>query len=317
MEKVYVGIDISKDRLDVAIYASKKRWQFANDAAGIKDLCNVLAKFRPNLIAFEATGGYEMALFVALDEAGLPAAPTNPRQVRDFARSMGKLAKTDTIDARMIAQFAASNPEIKPKHIADTRELREIVTRRNQLLEMLNAETNRLRHAGQLRRVRIEAHISWLRQEINTTDRELRDAIKKDPVWNDKDQILRSAPGVGPALSATLLSGLPELGTINRKKIAALVGVAPLNRDSGKVHGRRSVWGGRGSVRVVLYMATLVAVHHNPVIGRFYERLCTAGKNKKMALVACMRKLLTILNSMIKYHTSWNQRVSLVLGPCS
>jgi transposase len=317
MDKVYVGIDISKDSLDVAIHASEKRWQFANDATGIADLCNVLAEFRPNLVAFEATGGYEMPLYVALDTAGLPAAPTNPRQVRDFARSMGKLAKTDTIDAQMIAQFAASNPEIKAKHIADTRELREIVTRRNQLLEMLNAETNRLRNSGQLRRIRIEAHISWLRQEINATDRELRDAIKEDPVWNDKDQILQSTPGVGPALSATLLGGLPELGTINRKKIAALVGVAPLNRDSGKIHGRRSVWGGRGSVRVVLYMATLVAVHHNPVIGRFYERLCAAGKNKKMALVACMRKLLTILNSMIKYHTTWNQKVGLVIGSCS
>jgi transposase len=317
MDKVYVGIDISKDTLDVAVHASDKRWQFTNDDSGIADLCQLLVGLTPNLVAFEATGGYEMLLHLALDTAGLPAAPTNPRQVRHFARSMGKLAKTDTIDAHVIAQFASSNAGLKPKHIADTKELKEIVTRRNQLVQMLNAEINRTRHAGDWQRMRIEAHITWLRRDINATDRELREAIKKNPVWNDKDQILQSTPGVGPALSATLLSELPELGTINRKKIAALVGVAPLNRDSGKIRGRRSIWGGRARVRVVLYMATLVAVHYNSIIGRFYERLCAAGKTKKMALVACMRKLLTILNSMIKYRTRWNDQVNRVVVPCS
>lgn len=306
MEKVYVGIDISKDSLDVAVHASDQRWQFANDDAGITSLCRLVAKLKPVLVAFEATGGYEFPLYLALDAAGLPAAPVNPRQIRDFARSMGKLAKTDAIDARVIAQFASANPELKPKRIADTQELKEAVTRRTQLLEMVTAEANRLRGAREARRVRIEAHIRWLKQEIADTDRELRDGIKKDPVWREKDKLLRSTPGVGPTLSATLISQLPELGTLNRREIAALVGVAPLNRDSGKMHGRRTVWGGRAPVRAVLYMATLAATKHNAAIRCFYKRLCAAGKSKKVALTACMRKLLTILNSILKHHIPWS-----------
>jgi len=306
MEKVYIGIDISKDSLDLAVHASDRRWQFTNDEAGIASLCQMLAKLKPNLVAFEATGGYEFPLYVALDAAGLPAAPVNPRQIRDFARSMGKLAKTDAIDARVIAQFASANLELKPKHIADTQELKETVTRRTQLLEMLTAEINRLRGARQTRLVRIEAHIVWLKHELADIDRELKDAIKKDPVWREKDNLLQSTPGVGPALSATLLSQLPELGTLNIKEIAALVGVAPLNRDSGRMHGRRWVWGGRAPVRAVLYMATLVATRYNPIILEFYSRLCSAGKRKKVALTACMRKLLTILNAMLKHHSPWS-----------
>lgn len=305
MEKVYVGIDISKDSLDVAVHASDQRWQFANDDAGIISLCQLLVKLKPVLVAFEATGGYEFPLYLAMDAAGLPATPVNPRQIRDFARSLGKLAKTDAIDARVIAQFALANPELKPKHVADTQELKEMVARRRQLTQMITAETNRLRGARKALKVRIEAHISWLKQELADTDRELREKIRKDPVWHEKDDLLRSTPGVGSTLSATLISQLPELGTLNRKEVAALVGVAPLNRDSGKAHGRRTVWGGRATVRAVLYMATLAATKHNAVIRRFYQRLRVAGKSKKVALTACMRKLLTILNAMLKHHTPW------------
>jgi transposase len=305
MEKIYVGIDISKDRLDVAVHASDQCWQFANDDAGITSLCQLVTKLKPMLVAFEATGGYELPLFLALDTAGLPAAPANPRQIRAFARSMGKLAKTDAIDARIIAQFASANSELKPKHIADTQELKEAVTRRTQLIQMVTAETNRLRGTREARRIRIEAHIAWLRQEIDDIDHELRDGIKKDPVWREKDHLLQSTPGVGPTTSAALISQLPELGTLNRREIATLVGVAPLNHDSGKIHGRRNTWGGRERVRATLYMATLVATKYNAVIRNFYERLCAAGKSKKVALTACMRKLLTILNSMLKHHTPW------------
>ncbi len=306
MGKVYLGIDISKDSLDVAVKDSNRRWRFTNDGAGITGVCQIMARLKPELVAFEATGGYELPLYIALDEAGLPAAPVNPRQIRDFARSMGKLAKTDAIDAQIIAQFAAANPDLKPKHIADTQELKEVVIRRAQILEMITAETNRLRGTRQKQRARIEAHITWLKEELGNIDRELKNTIKKDPVWREKDSLLQSTPGVGPTLSATLLGQLPELGTLNRKEVAALVGVAPFNRDSGNMHGHRCVWGGRTAVRTVLYMATLVAVRHNLVIRRFYERLCSVGKSKKVAIVACMRKLLTILNAMLKYHTTWN-----------
>jgi transposase len=306
MENIYVGIDISKESLDVAINSTNDRWEFTNDDAGITALCQLMAKLKPTLVAFEATGGYEFTLYLALDAAGLPAAPANPRQVRDFARSMGKLAKTDRIDARVIAQFASANPELKAKHIADTQELKEIVIRRTQLKEMLTAETNRLRVARGTRRAQIEEHVGWLRRAMEDTDREIRDEIKKDPVWREKDKLLQSVPGVGPVLSATLLGQLPELGTLDRKEVAALVGVAPFNRDSGKMHAQRCIWGGRAPVRAVLYMATLVAVQYNDVIRAFYERLCAAGKSKKVALVACMRKLLTILNSMLKHHVPWS-----------
>ncbi len=220
---------------------------------------------------------------------------------------MGKLAKTDAIDAKIIARYASVNRELKVKRIADTQELKEIVTRRTELLEALTAETNRLRGSRQLRRDSIEAHIKWLKQEIRDVDHALKQAIKKDPIWHEKDSLLQSTPGVGPTLAATLIAQLPELETLNRKEIAALVGVAPLNRDSGKMHGRRAIWGGRASVRAVLYMATLAATQYNANIKCFYARLCDAGKSKKVALTACMRKLLTILNSMLKYHVPWTQ----------
>ncbi len=305
MDKVYIGIDISKDSLDMAVHASSQQWQFSNDNDGIARLCKTLLKLEPALVVFEATGGYEMPLYLALDKAGLPVAPVNPRQIRDFARSTGKLAKTDSLDARVIAHFGCAI-QPAPHPLPDTQELKIAQTRRIQLLGMITAETNRLKGAPKNLRKRIEAHITWLKKEISDTDRELREKIEKDPVWREKDSLLQSTPGVGPTLSAALIVQLPELGTLNRRQIAALAGVAPLNRDSGMMHGQRTVWGGRANVRAVLYMATLVATRFNPVIRSFYLRLCAAGKRKKVALTACMRKLLTILNSMLKYHAPWS-----------
>ncbi len=300
-----VGIDISKDSLDVAVHASDTQWVFPNDRTGISKLCKKLVSLKPSLVVFEATGGYEMALYLALDEAGLPAAPVNARQVRDFARSTGKLAKTDSLDARVIAHFGfAIQPA--PHPVPDTQELKEVQARRIQLIEMITAETNRLRGAPKALKRRIEVHIAFLKSELDGIDSELEEMIQKDPAWSEKDNLLQSTPGIGPTTSAALIAQLPELGTLDRKKIAALVGVAPLNHDSGTFHGRRMVWGGRSNVRAALYMATLVATRYNPVIRQFYLRLCAAGKKKKVALTACMRKLLTILNSMLKYHVPWN-----------
>lgn len=304
MDKVYVGIDISKDSLDVAAHGSYKQWQYSNDRAGITSLCKMLVKLQPALVVFEATGGYEIPLYLSLDKAGLPAAPVNARQIRDFSRSTGKLAKTDALDARVIAHFGFAIQPI-PHPLPDTHELKIAQSRRLQLLEMITAETNRLRGMPEALKRRIEAHIVWLNQELADTDRELKEIIKKDPIWREKDRVLQTTPGVGPTLSATLIAQLPELGTLNRRQIAALVGVAPLNRDSGILHGRRTVWGGRTHVRAVLYMATLVATRFNPVIHHFYLRLCSAGKPKKVALTACMHKLLTILNAMLKHGTPW------------
>jgi transposase len=305
MEKIFVGIDISRDSLNVAVHASDKQWQYSNDPAGITKLCKMLMKLKPALVVFEATGGYEMPLYVGLDEVGLPASPVNARQIRDFARSTGKMAKTDILDARIIAHFGYAIQPI-PRPIPNTQELKIIQARRLQLVEMITAETNRLKGAPKALKQRIGVHIAWLKQELANTDRELKEMIENDPIWREKDSLLQSTPGVGPTLSTTLIAQLPELGTINRRKIAALVGVAPLNRDSGIFHGRRIVWGGRAHIRAVLYMATLVATRFNPVIRGFYARLCSAGKSKKVALTACMRKLLTILNAMLKHNTPWS-----------
>jgi transposase len=303
--EMYIGIDISKDSLDIAVHETSQRLHFSNDRSGIAKLCRKLKQMKPDLVVFEATGGYEMPLYLGLDEAGLPAAPVNPRQIRDFARSTGKLAKTDILDARAIAHFgAAIKPE--PRPVPDTQELKTAQARRTQIIEMITAENNRLRGMPKDVKQRIKAHIVWLQNELADTDRNIMQLIKNEPDWQEKDRLLQSVPGVGPTLSATIIGSLPEIGTLNRRQIAALVGVAPLNRDSGRYHGRRSIWGGRGRVRTVLYMATLVATRFNPVIRRFYDRLCAAGKSKKVALTACMRKLITILNSMLKHQTSWS-----------
>lgn len=304
MKEGYVGIDISKDSLEVAVHGVDQQWQFTNDTSGIRDLRKMLVKLKPALIVFEATGGYEMPVYLSLDKVGLPVAPVNARQIRDFARSTGKLAKTDRLDARVIAHFGfAIQP--RPRPVPDTQELKEVQSRHTQLVDMITAENNRLRGAPQALRRRIEAHIAWLERELAEIDHDLMDKIQEDPVLREKEELIRSVPGVGPVLSAALLTQLPELGTLDRRQIAALVGVAPLNRDSGIFHGRRTTWGGRANVRAALYMPTLVATRYNPAIRDFYARLCAAGKQKKVALTACMRKLLTILNAMLKHRTHW------------
>lgn len=306
MEKVFVGIDISKDGLDVAIHASDTQWHFPNDPAGIARLCKKLVKLEPALVVFEATGGYETPLYIALSEANLPITPVNPRQIRDFARSMGKLAKTDVIDARVIAQYANAATGLKPKPVPDTQVLKAVLARHNQLVEMVTVETNRLRGADKTLRHGIEAHIAWLKRQLEDVDGKLKNLIEQNPEYREKDSLLQSTPGVGPTVSAALVAGLPELGKLNRRQIAALVGVAPLNRDSGKHRGKRIVWGGRGRIRAVLYMAALTAARFNPVIRSFYTRLVMAGKAKKVALTACMRKLLTILNAMLNHRVPWS-----------
>lgn len=315
----YVGIDVAKEKLDIAVHSSDQRWAFANTDAGISQAVSCLQELNPALIVLEATGGIEVPLVAALAVAGLPVVVVNPRQARDFAKATGRLAKTDTLDARTLAHFAAVvRPALRPLPDADTQEMTAILARRRQLLEMIRAERNRLGTArSKTVRERILAHIAWLEKELANVDDDLASSIRKSPVWREKDNLLQSVPGVGPVLSTTLLAHLPELGHLNRRQIAALVGVAPFNRDSGHLRGKRTVWGGRSAVRAALYMATLVAAHHNPVIRAFYHRLCAAGKPKKVALTACMRKLLTILNAMLKHRTPWQYVNTHNLETCS
>jgi transposase len=302
----FVGIDVSKQQLDVAVRPRGETWTVAHDEAGLSALVVRLRARAPTLIVLEATGGWEVALAGALATAGLPVAVVNPRQVRDFARSTGTLAKTDRLDAQLLAQFAdAVRPEPRPLPDAQAQELTALLQRRRQLVEMLTAEKNRLTFAARRIRPQLQAHIEWLHKQLAQFDDDLRQLVRASPLWREKDDLLRSAPGVGPVLSTTLLAALPELGRLTRQQIAALVGVAPLNRDSGTLRGRRTVWGGRAHVRAVLYMSTLVATRHNPVVAAFYRRLRAAGKAPKLALTACMRKLLTILNAMLKHHTRW------------
>lgn len=302
----FVGIDVSKAQLDVAVRPSGETWAVAHDEAGLGALVARLRKLGPTLIVLEATGGLEVALAGVLAAAPLPVAVVNPRQVRDFARSTGALAKTDRLDAQSLARFAeAVRPEPRPLPDAQAQELSAVLQRRRQLVEMLTAEKNRLHAAPRRIRPQIQAHVEWLQRQIRQFDDDLRALIRSSPLWREQDDLLRSAPGVGPVLATTLVAALPELGTLTRHQIAALVGVAPLNRDSGTLRGRRTVWGGRAHVRAVLYMSTLVAVRHNPVLTAFYQRLRAAGKVPKVALTACMRKLLTILNAMLKHRTRW------------
>ncbi len=310
MDKVYIGVDVAKDNLDVAIHGVKNTMRAGNDTDGIAKIVRLAKKRKATIVCFEATGGYEMPLYIALSEAGVPVAPINPRQIRDFARSMGRLAKTDAIDARVIAHFASTAPDLKSKPVSDMQNLKDIVTRRIQIVEMITMETNRLRSANKDLRAGIEEHIAWLKQELNDINKALKSHIEQDLVSREKDSILQSTPGIGPAVSITLIAQLPELGTLNRRQIAALVGVAPLNRDSGKYNGKRIVWGGRSKIRAALYMAVLAAIRYNPIIHGFYQRLLSAGKTKKVALIACMRKLVVILNAMLKHHTVWSNSYS-------
>ena len=268
-----------------------------------------LKEVNPELIVMEATGGYEVAVVEALDTAGLPAVALNARQVRDFAKATGVLQKTDKIDALVLAQFAQKiKPPLRPVKDAKTRELASLINRRAQLLVMLTAENNRLKAPAVSARVRkqIQEHIEWLHRQLDQINHDLDQMVKQDPVWSEKARLLQSVPGVGPVLVWTLIAHLNELGFLNRKQIAKLCGLAPLNRDSGQYRGRRCVWGGRARVREVLYMAALVATRWNPVIKAMYERLRSKCKTFKVAITACMRKLLTILNAMMKNGTPWN-----------
>jgi transposase len=305
--KLYVGVDVAKDWLDVAQRPEGAPWRVSNDERGIAALVERLVQLRPALVVLEATGGMEMPVVGALVVAQLPTAVVNPRQVREFARATGRLAKTDAIDAQVLAQFGeAVRPELRPFPDAATQELSALLTRRRQLVGMLTAEKNRLRTAAKAVRADVQEHIRWLERRLSDLDGQLAQSIRSTPSWRERDNLLKSTPGVGPVLSITLLADLPELGTLGRKEIAALVGVAPLNWDSGHLRGKRRVWGGRSRVRAALYMAALVAARRNPVIQAFYERLVAAGKPKKVALTACMHKLLTILNAMIRHRTPWS-----------
>lgn len=308
---VFVGIDVSKEQLDVALRPSGERWAVTHAERGITTLVRRLRRLTPTLVVLEATGGFELPLTGALAAAGLPVVVVNARQVRDFAKATGRLAKTDALDAAVLAQSAeAVRPPPRPLPDAATQALSALLTRRRQLLAMRTAEQNRVATAPPAVRREIQAHLAWLTRRLATLDDDLGRTIRESPVWREKDDLLQSVPGVGPGLARTLLAGLPELGTLTHKQVAALVGVAPLNRDSGTWRGRRMVWGGRAPVRAALYMSALVATRCNPVIRTFYQRLCAAGKAKKVALTACMHMLLTILNAMVKHRTPWRENLA-------
>ena len=304
-EQTCIGVDVSKESLDVAVHGVKNVMHVGNDEAGVQKIVRLAVKRNAALVCFEATGGYEVKLWMALTEAGLNPAPSNPRMVRHFAQSAGRLAKTDALDAHIIADYAyAMNPRGMP--FPETAELKELASRRCQLQEMLTAEKNRLHTArNSSLKEQIQAHLAWLEEELDRVDSDLKADIEACPEWQEKDKILQSTPGVGKGLSTCLISQLPELGILNRQRIAALVGVAPLNRDSGHSHGKRRIWGGRNHVRAALYMATLSATRCNPAIRPLYLRLLEKGKTKKTAITACMRKLITILNAMLKHHSYW------------
>jgi transposase len=306
----FVGIDVAKAQLDLAAKTNDTvtQWSATNDDVGISQVAERLRDLGPDLIVLEATGGYELHLVGALGAASLPVVVVNPRQVRRFAQALGHLAKTDKLDARILAQFAEMvKPSVRPLPDEKAQELGGVLTRRRQVVEMITAEKNRLAGAHPKVQPRITANLDWLARQLAELDDELGRLIRQSPLWREKDELLQSTPGVGPVLSRTLLAELPELGQLGRKQIAVLVGVAPLNRDSGTLRGKRLVWGGRGQVRSVLYMAALQATRYNPVIQAFYQRLLQAGKPKKVALVASMHKLLTILNAMVKHQTPWRQ----------
>ena len=317
-ESTCVGIDVAKAQVDVAVRPTGQTWTITYDDAGVQELVSQLKTLEPALVLLEATGGLELPMVVALATAALPVVVVNPRQVRDFAKATGTLAKTDTLDAAVLAHFAdAIRPDVRPLRDAETQVLASLVARRHQVVAMLVSEKNRLRRAISAVRPRVEAHIAWLEQELEDLDQGLRQTLRQSPLWREKDDLLRTVPGVGEQLSLTLLAYLPELGTLDRRQVAALVGVAPFNRDSGTLRGKRTVWGGRARLRAVLYMGALVASQYNPVIRDFYRRLLAAGKPKKLALTACMRKLLVILNSMLKHRLPWRDLTQKVAANSS
>ncbi|MDO8971599.1 MAG: IS110 family transposase [Saprospiraceae bacterium] len=306
----FVGIDVSKKSLDVAVRPLSSKWSCPRDETEYPALIDRLLELRPTVIVIEATGGLEVPVVTALVFAGLPVAVVNPRQARDFAKAIGRLAKTDTIDADVLARFGeAIRPE--PRAIKDlsAQELSAIIARRRQLVDMLTAEKNRLSPASSRIRPNIQQHVDWLKRQIDDVEKDMVSLLHDNKIWRDKDDLLQSVPGVGPILSRTLIADLPELGTIKIRPLAALTGLAPLNRDSGQFRGTRHVWGGRSQVRSVLYMSTLAACRYNPVIREFYARLTQKGKKRKVAIVACMHKLLTILNAIVSSGTPWHENL--------
>jgi len=307
---VTVGIDVSRDRLDIAVRPSGESW--SQERMAVTELLERLGSIKPDLVVMEATGNLEAPLAGELVGAGLQVAVVNPRQVRDFAKATGKLAKTDRIDAQLIAHFGeVVRPHLRTLADVERQQIKELVLRRRQLSDSITAESNRLRRVLPGTQRYIQDHNAYLHEQMERLDQDIDRTIKHSPVWHDQVNLLVSVPGVGQVTATTLATCLPELGHLNRKEIAALVGVAPFNRDSGFTRGKRTIWGGRSTVRRVLYMATLVATRYNPVIRDYYQRLCDAGKHRKVALVACMRKLLTILNTMTKQHTAWNHHLLL------
>jgi transposase len=304
----FVGIDISKDHLDVHVRPTGDSFRVRYDDAGLVTLVAHLRPLAPVVLVLEATGGYEVTVAATLASAALPVAVVNPRQVRDFARATGQLAKTDTLDARVLALFAeAVRPAARPVPDAQAAALGELIARRRQLVDMLGAEHNRRRLLRDRRLQRhLEAHIAWLEEALRRLDHDLTTLIRSTPVWRETDDLLRSVPGIGPVTAGTLIADLPELGRLDRRRIAALAGLAPIARDSGAFRGRRMIMGGRAHIRRVLYMATLTAITHNPVIRAFHQRLVAAGRPGKVALTAAMRKLLTILNAMLRDRRPWH-----------
>lgn len=304
-----VGIDVSKDQIVIAVSPTGEQWASATTPEALEAAMARIAAVGPVVVVLEATGGYEAAVAAAGAAAQLPIAVVNPRQVRAFAHAMGRLAKTDAIDAHVLAAFGARvQPVVRPLPDAETQALAAVVARRRQLLEMLSAERQRLAQAttGSVQRD-LRTHIRWLERRVTEVDDDLTGRMQRSPLWRVQEDLLRSVPGIGPTVARTLLAELPELGTLDRRAIAALVGVAPLNRDSGRVRGHRAIRGGRASVRQALYMAALVAARHNRPLQGFYQRLRAAGKPAKVALVAVMRKLLTITNAMLRHQTAWQQ----------
>jgi len=309
METCFIGIDVAKDRLDIHVRPSGEAFAVTRDGEGLVALTERLRSLTPQLVVLEATGGFETTVAAALAAADLPLAVVNPRQIRDFARALGRLAKTDALDAEVIARFAEMvRPEPRPIASAEAQALGELVARRRQILEMIVAETNRRRQLTQPRLLRgLDRHLKALQKELSELEQDIDDQIRGSPVWREKEDLLTSSPGIGSTTARTLIAELPELGSLTRRKIAALVGVAPINRDSGKMRGKRQIAGGRATVRSALYMSALTAVRFNPPIKALYSRLRAAGKPAKLALVAAAHKLLTILNAMLREKTPWRR----------
>jgi transposase len=304
---ICVGIDVSRDRLDVHLRPSDEAFAVARDGKGLENLVERLRPLDVSLIVLEATGGFETTVAATLAGAGLPLAVVNPRQIRDFARALGKLAKTDAIDAKVIALFAERiGPQARPIASLEAQRLGELVARRRQIVEMIGMEQNRRRRVGDKRLVKkIDRHVAFLEKELADIDADIEAGVRASPVWREAEELLVSVPGVGPVTARTLIAELPELGQLDRRKLAALVGVAPFNRDSGTWRGHRMISGGRASVRTALYMAALVATRHNPLIKATYQRLVARGRPKKVAIIACLRQLLTILNAIVRDRTPW------------